>query len=152
MAAAGGTLLKGERALANTEKHPRAEAPVALTPEEYTAAALAAARLREGALLAALTRFRTKKEARQRAAGFSALYPEGRLLFFEDEAVTESGLLCRRDPYARLAAAETPTLFVILREDGSFVPFRKDALIGCGGGDAAAFLQTAFARRLRRVR
>ena len=98
-------------------------------------------------------RRKTEREARRSYQDFLALYPAGRVSFFEDEMVVESEALCRRDPYALLEAAEGETGFLILREDGSFLPVKKAALKGSGaGGDMEEFLRTAFARRLRRVR
>lgn len=130
------------------ELQPRAAFSVSVTEAEYVAAARVAARL-SGGLLA---RRVSKAAAARDYAVFAALLSPATVTLWEDSMEIAGEAFTRRDPYALLPLlAETPALFVFLREDGTFAVLPKRAM-PVDGGRVAEFLRGTFSRKYRRVR
>lgn len=127
---------------------PRAAFTVTVTEAEYRAAARVASRVSGGFF----TRRAAKSAVTRDYAVFSALLSPATVTLWEDSMEITGETFTRRDPYALLSLlAETPALFVLLREDDTFAVLPKRAM-PVDGGRAAEFLRGTFSRKYRRLR
>lgn len=93
-----------------------------------------------------------KRAARRDFAVYHALLSPATVTLWEDSMECAGERFCRRDPYAHLLYfAETASLFVVVREDGTFAVLPKHAM-PIDGGRVATFLRETFARKYRRFR
>ncbi len=125
---------------------------VFLTRALWVKVAVAAVAVCAAGLIWWLSRRRVAAIARRDFAVFASLLSPATAQLWEDEMRLVGAALTRIDPYALLPLmVETPTLFVFLREDGSFALLPKHD-IPADGGRIHEFLRTTFARKTRRIK
>ena len=119
------------------DKQPRAAFTVQVTEQDYIVAARVAAHT-------------FRRAARRDYKTYRELYPTLRITLWEDTLTAEGADFARHDPYALFKRMiETRTLFVLLREDGSFLVLPKHDL-PLDGGRVPEFLRATFARKYSR--
>lgn len=121
----------------SAEKQPRAAFTVQVTEQDYVAAAKA-------------LRFAGGRRAREQFQTYTRLFPTAQVSLWDDFLTVEGEGFSRSDPYALLLRLlETRTLFLMLREDGSFLILPKHDL-PLDGGRVPSFLRETFARKYKR--
>lgn len=98
-----------------------------------------------------LLRYAFKRTVARDYTVFAATFPTADVILWEDTLEYNGEFCQRKEAYALFSGlAESRTLFVLQREDGTFLAIPKRALPADGA--AADFLRFTFARKYRKIR